>query len=278
MTRHKRILIMGAALILGGNAVALIGVAYNRSGTPDAQVELSERELVRPPYYAITDRENSGLALQIAWRLDYGPQETFGGHVFHSGGAPWLDRNKLAELGFELEAEPSPEATITRRYDKALPREAYIVLEFDGPAYQAAVEDARAELAEAQRLAEENPEVKENTIRLRSALRRLDREEHESSRLFAVDAGPEPEALRASHPDRAHYIILPGQVRLGIDNQKYAGYPSLTINTIHVPLAYRSAVIGDEKAKEPKYRVRLAVGKRAEPWIVDAQATPKATD
>ena len=113
MTRHKRILIAGAALVLGGNAFALIGVAYNRSGAPDAQVELSERELVSPPRYAIHERENSGLALQIAWRLDYGPQHTYSGHVRHRSGAPWLDRDKLKSLGFKLAAAPELETVIT---------------------------------------------------------------------------------------------------------------------------------------------------------------------
>jgi hypothetical protein len=271
MTRHKRILIAGAALVLGGNAFALIGVAYNRSGAPDAQVELSERELVSPPRYAIHERENSGLALQIAWRLDYGPQHTYSGHVRHRSGAPWLDRDKLKSLGFKLAAAPELETVITRRADNVLPREAYIVLEFDGAAYRAAVEVARAELATAQAIAEEDPELKENTNHLVGALRRLDREEHESSRLFAVDAGSDMEALRARYRDRAHYIILPGEVRLGVSDEDYIGYPTLTLSHIHVPLEYRDVVVREEQGREPKYRVQLAVGKRAEPWIVDAQ-------
>jgi len=275
MTRHKRILIAGAALIVAGNAFALIGVAYNRSGAADAVAELSQRELKAPSRYAIAEHENSGLALQIAWRLDFGPQHTYSGHVRHGSGAPWLDRDKLVQLGFKLDAAPDGETAITRRYDKALPREAYLVLEFDGPAYRAAVELARAELATAQAFAEENPELKENTNRLRNALRRLDREEHRSSRLFAVDAGPDPEVLRARHPDRAHYFILPGEVRLGVEDREFIGYPSLTLDHIHVPLAYRDAIVGDEENRQSKFRVLLAVGKRAEPWIVSAErSTP----
>jgi len=278
MTRHKRILIAGAALIVAGNAFALIGVAYNRSGAPDAVAELSQRELKAPSRYALAEHENSGLALQIAWRLDFGPQHTYSGHVRHRSGAPWLDRDKLTQLGFKLAAAPELETAISRGIDRTLPREAYLVLEFDGPAYRAAVELARAELATAQAIAEENPEIKENTNRLVSALRRLDREEHRSSRLFAVDAGPDSEVLRARHRDRAHYFILPGEVRLGVEDGEYIGYPTLTLDHIHVPLAYRDVIIGEDEKTQPKFRVQLAVGKRAEPWIVDAQPAPTETD
>src|SRR5690606_12121573 len=40
---------LGAAIILAANAVALGGVAWNRSGEPESRVALSQRELARPP-------------------------------------------------------------------------------------------------------------------------------------------------------------------------------------------------------------------------------------
>ena len=43
-------LVAGLGLIALTNAVALLGVAWNRSGEPDATLQLSQREL-QPPYY-----------------------------------------------------------------------------------------------------------------------------------------------------------------------------------------------------------------------------------
>lgn len=43
-----RTLIAGIAIILVVNAIALGGVAYNRSGTPESTLHLSQRELSEP--------------------------------------------------------------------------------------------------------------------------------------------------------------------------------------------------------------------------------------
>jgi len=59
----KRGVMMGAAIALVSSAVALVGVARNRTGAPDAEIELSEREA---PLGWVED-ENSGLSLQVRW-------------------------------------------------------------------------------------------------------------------------------------------------------------------------------------------------------------------
>ena len=48
-----KIFIAGLAIIIVTNIVALAGVAYNRSGEPDAVVELTERELGLPYRYGM---------------------------------------------------------------------------------------------------------------------------------------------------------------------------------------------------------------------------------
>ncbi|MFL6653087.1 MAG: DUF4824 family protein, partial [Sulfurifustaceae bacterium] len=45
---RKRTLLAGIALIAATNAVALVGVAYNRSGEPSSVLKLTERELALP--------------------------------------------------------------------------------------------------------------------------------------------------------------------------------------------------------------------------------------
>jgi len=64
----KHTLISGLGLIALTNAVALVGVTYNRSGEPEAKLSLTQREL-RTPYRWYGNRENSGLALSLIWRV-----------------------------------------------------------------------------------------------------------------------------------------------------------------------------------------------------------------
>lgn len=268
MTRHTRILIAGAALILAGNAAALIGVAYNRGGEPDAVIELSDRELTSPYSYRSSE-ENSGLALHLTWRSDRDVQSSFAG-IASGGASPWLNKDKLAELGFDVSAPPQDPAA-ARRYEKALPRKAYVVLEFNGPAYQAAVQQRQTELSAAQTLLANNPGKIEFVERVKSAQTQLDNEQHNHSRLFAVDVGPDRVSLRSRYPDRAQYLILPGQVRLAVTDKELTGFiTGLGVDTINVPLENRAAIA--DGARHAHYTVRLAFGKRAEPWILEARA------
>jgi hypothetical protein len=272
MTRHTRILIAGAALILAGNAVALIGVVYNRSGQPDAVVEFSERELPRP-YNYLASKENSGLALHLNWRSTDTSGPVLPGILSRGGSpSPWLDKDKLAALGFDVSADPKgPDAV--RRYRKILPRKAYVVMEFNGPAYQAAVQQAQARIDEAKAKLAADPDNKALKTAIEYAQRQLDNEQHKNSRLFAVDVGPDQESLRSRYPDRARYIILPGQVRLMANSGAVNGYiAGLDVGTINVPLAYRAAISGEGGARPTHYTVRLAFGRRDEPWILAAQA------
>ena len=93
----KRLELLSAvAVVLAANTWVLVGVALNRSGTPSAVVELTEREahLVR------MGEENTGLTVRLVW----------------AGPADWLDRAKLEELGFK----PAP---------WQWPKQAFVVLE-----------------------------------------------------------------------------------------------------------------------------------------------------
>lgn len=270
MTRHLRILIIGAALILVGNAVALIGVAYNRSGEP-AVVNLSERELSRP-YNFLASKENSGLTLRLDWRSADNSEPHLPGVFSQGGRTRWLDKEKLAALGFDVSADPQ-NVDAARRYQKTLPRKAYVVLEFNGPAYQAAVQQARARLDEAKAKLAADPGSKALKANVKYAQRRLDNERNKNTRLFAVDVGPDRRTLRSHYSNRARYLILPGEVRLTVVNKALTGYISgLGVSSINVPLAYRAAIIGGGGARPAHYTVRLAFGKRDEPWILAARA------
>jgi len=60
---RKHTLIIGIALMALTNAVALIGVAYNRSGEPESELRLTQRELAAP-YWRGIDRESGGIELR----------------------------------------------------------------------------------------------------------------------------------------------------------------------------------------------------------------------
>jgi hypothetical protein len=82
------------------NAVALIGVAHNRSGDPDSVLVLTRREL-QMPYRWWRVRENSGIDLRLLWRMDkeeIGDEIDAGNWYAGTGGtAAWLGTAKLAE-------------------------------------------------------------------------------------------------------------------------------------------------------------------------------------
>ncbi len=275
MKRHSRLLIAGAALILAGNAVVLVGVAYNRSGEPEAVVELSERELFWP-YNQRASVENSGLALRLRWRVGKDRQSIDTGIVLGGVTAPWLNKDKLAELGFDVSVSPQ-DGSATTQYEKTLQREAYVVLEFDGPAYQAVVQQRLEKVVDAQALLDRNPGQKEFIERVKTYQAQLERELHNHSRLFAVDLGPDLASLRSRYPDRASHLIIPGQVRLTLRNNQLNGYiTDLSITTVNLSLHERLAIIDGAPGRPAHYSVRLAIGKRAEPWILEARAVKPA--
>jgi hypothetical protein len=250
-----RTLVAGLLLIAGTNAVVLGGVGYNRGGEPEAALPLTERELqISDPWGWRS--ENSGLDLRLQWRLpptradvsDYGQ----GGY---GGGASWLDGAKLAKLGFDMSV-PLDERGAERHYAKQLAREVLIVLELDGPAHQAAIERARERAS------------REKATKADAELLAAEIERH--SRLFAVDAGIDRDALRAKYPDRARYAIAPGKVRLGYwgprGERTPRGYVSeLSVPAINVPLEMRGVV-----TRGGPYTATVAFGRRLEPWLAAA--------
>jgi len=274
--------IAGAALVVLTNAVALIGVAYNRSGDPDAVLALTQREL-QMPYKWWRERENSGISLRLLWRVhkeELGDEVDTGTWYGGVGGTPaWLTKAKLAELGFDV-SQPEDSDRGRRHYEKQLPREALIVLELDGPAYAEARERAKRNADREDALRAANPDKKEFERRSKEARDRVDREEHQYSRLFAVDAGVDTGLLRSKYPDRAHYAIARAQIRAIVNGSgrslKLSGYISeLSIHEINVPLQLRNVfehALPDlaTGARNARFDATVAFGRRLEPWLTAA--------
>lgn len=268
---RKHAIAAGLALIAVTNGIALVGVAYNRSGAPDATLQLTQREL--EPGWTHGDRDNSGLALHLRWRaMDAAAKDDRIYLYSLMGGAntpAWLDRDKMAALGFDVTLPDNPD-TNARTFRRELTRDVLLVLEMDGPTYQRSLERATA-AAERIKATGAADAVKQADVILQQ-------ERDTNSRLFAVDAGLDAAALRAKFPDRSRYAIVRGQVApsFGQSTRAYAGYISaVNIEAINVPLELRPVfegaaplyVYNAKEAKKPAYGASVVFGRRLEPWI-----------
>ena len=281
--RGPGLLLAGGALVLLVNAIVLAGVAWNRSGAPEATLQLSERELELPPLWRDI-REDSGLALGLRWRLpivEAREEDYLAGQYGAFMPAQWLDADKLAALGFKLPPLPD-DFTGWRRLPPA--RELWLALEFDGPAYVHSVQVAQDHLVAAQRGLDASPEDTGQQHRVDVARESLRQAREEWTRLFVVDADREPAALRARYPDRERFVIVRGRVRPVVEaldpgnpeKREWRGMiQDVSVATVHVPLGFRAAFEtppGDAgQQAQARYEVTLAWGRRGEPWIVAAR-------
>jgi len=268
----SRLSILGFALILIANAIALLGVSSNRSGKTEALIELTERELTLP---CAPNDENSGLALHLNWRIAQESKDDLDRFWGNWGIPVWLDAQKLSELGFVIDGTCSQEDS---KRKEPLPREAFVALEYDGESYQKTLQNAQRVLKKAEAALAGNENDKDLRDRFKGAEENLGAERAWKSRLFAIDAGLDPGKLRERYPDRSKFIITRGIVELTCRPDKIAAAGRISyirVDKINVPLSYRkfldSMMAQDnlEKCgqKSPRYKVQLAYGSRFEPWL-----------
>lgn len=272
-------LYVGLLLLAVVNFLVLAGVSYNRSGEPDASVELTERELSLNSI----DKENSGVSLNLDWR-QYGDRES-----------EWFDKNKLTEVGFDC-STPVDAADAGLRYGKALSRKTFVVLEYEGKAWEAWQARERKKL-EAMEAKINKGEVARKE--LTEAKKRFAGELVTVSRLFPVDVGNDPKRLRVIYPDRRRFIITPAKVRLQFRSaikekgklmepaRLKGSIENVLTDTVQVPRdkqgllrtlqtkgqnrwhnPYMYMEESNEKPMPPRFKVVLNFGKRYEPWVV----------
>jgi hypothetical protein len=278
---NKTGLLAGLALIIVTNAIALGGVAYNRSGEAESVLKLTEREL---PIVNWTwpDNDNSSIDLRLDWRVrqSYSPDSDY-----RYWGNDWLSQEQLRALGFDtsLPVETDEAFERTRR---EVPKTVFLVLEYDGPAYQEALEQSRERVEQATELAARNAGDARFEEQLKDAREALADEEDSASRLFIVDASLDPEALRERYPDRARYSIVRGRVGTHVVGEPgkhriAATPPDLDIDQIRVPQAYRTLVeplrdrrhyVYNFNKGPPRFSATVNFGRRLEPWIVQMQS------
>lgn len=275
--------IVGTALIVIVNAVALAGVAYNRSGDPDSILHLSQREL-QLPYSLMGNTENSGIALTLNWRVPVEEAtDTFKQFMYYPGsnGIPaWMSKAKMESLGFNVTEIKGVEDG-GKHYRKLVSKDVLLVMELDGSAYQQKLLNVRQYAASTEAAYAASSGNKELEQQLANAKKNVMREEQENSRLFVVDAGLDIGTLRTKYPDRTHYAIIHGQVRPQITmagnrkDQLFTGIvSSLSITQINVPVKFRKVFEHLSKNDQAgmntpsaRYEAELAFGKRLEPWL-----------
>lgn len=279
----SRYLIAGLALIGLTNAVVLAGVVWNRQPPLDSSLHLSERELGTTTTYWHED--NSGLALRLNYRwpsrvnddLRYLP----------------ISAEKMSELGFEVPQTLTEQSV--RRYRRQLSRDAVLVLELNGPAYEHEVALARTAHAEALRLQKAVPDNEKLQNARVSAANALEHEMQRASRLLVVDVGLDPQVLRARYPDRQRYALVhavvqvqsntvaaesadpsqtprwtwhlggtasaPGMQRLNLPQRWHATFANLPLQDMAPGMSYSSHY--------KRFSADLAFGRRFEPWFVE---------
>jgi hypothetical protein len=256
----------GIGLIVVVNAILLLGVGYNRKLPAESEMLLTERELAPSPTW-YRPGEDSGLNL----RLNVRPVA--------SGEASWLTLKKLKSLGFPVSA--SWDAEQDRRHnEKQLPKDVYVVLELNGPSYQAELDAALSRATRDEALANGTPANEALAEHARSSRQMAEITGHDESRLYCIDAGLDPETLRRMYPDRAKFAVVLGTIQTAVYGQagkwKLAGqFMGVRNGQINVPLGFRR-VFGDASppiaGKAAHYEVSVAWGRRLEPWIVGASA------
>ncbi len=274
MMKWSHALTAGSAIVLLTNAVALGGVAYNRSGEAESQLQLTQRDLQHSTWRS--GKDNSGITLSLNWRIEQAEFNEFNFGMYSSrwGMPVWLDKAKMAELGFDVE-KLAGTAEYGRHYQASQPKEVLLVLELNDRAYQHHLQRAGEYVEESRKLLAASPANAEMQRKARNAEENYKHELEKGSRLFAIDAGLDLQTLRAAYPDRARYAIVHGLIRpttTQVKNETRIGgnVTELHAGLINVPLGYRQ-VFSDPAS----YEVTVAFGKRLEPWIVAAsRSTP----
>lgn len=275
-------LMSAVGLVVLINGIVLAGVVWNRAGAPEATLVLTERELPMA-WGAFGSHENTGIALSLnqAW----------------AASSDWFDEAKLRELGFEPERYLPSDKAGADWHKQPLPRRAYVVMEFDGPAWAALLQKKEQEMRDMPAQIEAGKRTQQQ---FEYEQHELERMRNASSRLVAVDVGNDPEALRARYADTRRYLITAAEVhmsyryRSGSDGtaekpvmQGHIG--EILTGTVHVPARFH-AVLSEAARKEPAttsyrpgylteerphYQVTLHYGKRYEPWVVSIEPLEK---
>ena len=246
--------ILGFAVIVVVCAGTVLAGIYNRRGTPESILKLSERELELPTGNESDQRtDNAPLTLHLLWRVESTDQLESAAMFASATRAAWISQSKLIQLHL-----PTPSRARPNRFVSTL-----LVLEFDGSAHAHAVSRACDPASPARDVRTCEFEVKK------------------SSRLYAVDAGNSVAELRTRYPNRAQFAIVSGVIKLSQDlnTGEVAGYvSSLSVDTVQGVEPLRSMIdpatggmLWRRLLARHYFDATIAFGRRLEPWNVSIE-------
>jgi hypothetical protein len=241
----KRVAIPAIIIMLAvAGFVATAG--WNASEEPRQVMTLTERELSLP-FQIRRDDGHPALSLLVQFDGRYDPMDA----------RNWLTESTLRELGFALHIPAgSPQAGAI--YDRVPPRVAWVVFEYDGPAWR---ERERRRQLQAEHL--------------RVGVR---------SRLLPVDAGLDYDRLRARYP--SGHLILRGVIGVSYVPPERGGplvhgtLRQVVPARVAVPFRFRSLLtpLVSTNARgdgEPRYEADLAVGALGLPYLIAVRVQPR---
>jgi hypothetical protein len=228
-------LILGIAIILATNAIALIMAAKNRSGAPLQTIELTERELG----LQIMGQENSGVALRLNWHRQ--SDDTF------------FDRAKLEAIGFDCRL---PEGASARDFP---PRVAYVALEYEGKAWEQWSQRPESEKRPNQYSPQPSFASRLFPVDVSRNFSELRNRYPDQSKFLIVAA-----VVRARIQDV-------GDQKTGAPKPgRIVGFVAAVLpSDISVPLPYAKLLssLKTPAGQEPRYLVTLQYGSNLEPWV-----------
>jgi len=263
----KASLIAAAAIVVLANALALWHAARNRMGSPEAEITLTERELL---FYRGSGDDNSGVTLHLEW-IDLNNPPAPG---LVENPLIWLDQQKLQRLGFDCSVNLSgPDAV--RYYGGQRARRAFVALEYDAASWRAWFEIYQRAVSQQSGSA--------GMVASASQFQ---------SHLVAIDADLDSRELRARHPDRTTVLIVPAVFEVALDPYPYPGMvpdPKKPVritgriqqlpSDIHVPRPFSDAFRRLNRKRDgtpalaygQTYRVTLRYGSALEPWVTGVE-------
>ena len=270
-----------AALVVASNLGAWGFATLNRSGEPEAVVELTERELRLPAKQA----DNTALMLSLVFER---PRPA--GPLRPLREVGWFDRAKLQSIGFDCSTPVTPENA--SRYIMP-PRTTYAVLEYEGEAWRRQMAEPLPEAAQppTQGVTSEKSAAAEagGTAGAQppEASTRRGQDRLLQSHLVVIDVGNDPARLRQQYPDRRRVTIVEAMAELQFVNNPgqtpfLAGrVMSVLPGEINVPREWLTLLEGLQTERkvttwppplhDPRYRVTVKWGRNLEPWIADVQ-------
>jgi hypothetical protein len=236
-----RSFLVALILPLWVTAATLASVSRNRSGGREAIV-LSEREVFISPR---TD-DNTTARLSLSWQPPSIRRDT------------WFNAEKLRQLGFDVRARTDTRG-VGLYSPRQMPRNVLVVLELDGPAWRAFLE-------------EQAPKA----VLLRGERTSADELAEKGSRLVVVDADRDAAVLESRYADPRRYLITAGTARTQVVSMP--NEPSYIVGTIDRVMPRQIHVSREWAARLPSYDVReervsarfeveVRYGRNYEPWV-----------